>query len=130
MMFQELQAEPRSAAAVDARREEKLINLGPVLERVYDEALDKIIDRVFGIMWRAGLFPPPPSEIQGLHDQARVCLDARRGAESRRHDRHRAPDRALGNLAAVKPDVMDVVDDVEMAQDYAMHAQRQSEADS
>jgi hypothetical protein len=29
--------------------------------------------------------------------------------------------RTLGNLAAVKPDVMDVVDDVEMAQDYAMH---------
>lgn len=65
LMFQQLQAEPRSAAAVDARREEKLVMLGPVLERFQTEALDPVIDRTFGIMQRGGLFPPPPPKIQG-----------------------------------------------------------------
>lgn len=63
MMFQQLQAEPRSAAAIDARREEKLIMLGPVLERFENEALDPVIERTFNVMLRAGLLPPPP---QGL----------------------------------------------------------------
>lgn len=64
LMFQQLQAEPRSAAAIDARREEKLVMLGPVLERFQTEALDPVIDRVFGIMQRGGLLPPPPPELR------------------------------------------------------------------
>ncbi len=65
LMFQDLEAEPRSATAIDARREEKLVMLGPVLERFQTEALDPVIDRVFGIMQRGGLFLPAPEEIRG-----------------------------------------------------------------
>jgi len=54
----------RSATEIDARREEKLVLLGPVLERFENEALDPAINRVFGIMQRAGLIPPPPQIIQ------------------------------------------------------------------
>lgn len=56
----------RSAAEIDARREEKLVLLGPVLERFENEALDPAIDRVFGIMSRKGLLPPPPEELAGI----------------------------------------------------------------
>lgn len=54
----------RSATEIDARREEKLILLGSVLERFENEALDPAINRVFGIMSRMGLVPPPPPEIE------------------------------------------------------------------
>lgn len=54
----------RSAAEIGARREEKLVMLGPVLERFENEALDPAIKRVFNIMWRAKLLPPPPEELQ------------------------------------------------------------------
>ena len=57
LMFQQMEAEPRSATAIDARREEKMVMLGPVLERFQNEALDKVIDRVFNIMLRAQTVP-------------------------------------------------------------------------
>lgn len=47
----------RSATEVDARKEEKLVMLGPVLTRGYNEDLFPIISRVFGIASRKGLFP-------------------------------------------------------------------------
>jgi Bacteriophage head to tail connecting protein len=54
----------RSAAEIAARKEEKLIMLGPVLERVQNEGLDPIIDRTFGIMYRAKLLSPVPAVIR------------------------------------------------------------------
>jgi hypothetical protein len=54
----------RSATEIDARREEKLVLLGPVVERLGND-LDKAINRVYGIMDRAKLLPPPPPSISG-----------------------------------------------------------------
>lgn len=55
----------RSATEIDARREEKLVLLGPVLERFENEALGKAIDRTFGIMQRGGLLPEAPEGVEG-----------------------------------------------------------------
>lgn len=55
----------RSATEIDARREEKLVLLGPVLERFENEALDPAIERIFNIMLRKGMFLPPPDEVAG-----------------------------------------------------------------
>ena len=51
---------------MDERHEEKLLALGPVLERTNDELLDPLVDRVFALMERAGLLPPPPPELHGV----------------------------------------------------------------
>ena len=51
---------PVTAREVDERREEKMLMLGPVLERLHDELLDPLIRRVFAIMVRNGLVPDPP----------------------------------------------------------------------
>lgn len=53
-----------TAREVEERHEEKLIMLGPVLERLEDELLDPMIDRVFQIAMKAGMLPPPPPELQ------------------------------------------------------------------
>lgn len=53
----------RSATEIDARREEKLVLLGPVLERFENEALDPAIKRIYAIMERGGLIPEPPESI-------------------------------------------------------------------
>jgi len=52
-----------TAREVTERHEEKLLMLGPVLERIHGEFLDPVIHRVFQIAWDAGLIPPPPEEI-------------------------------------------------------------------
>jgi len=58
---------PITAREVEERHEEKLIALGPVLERTNDELLDPIVDRVFEMMERAGLIPPAPEQLQGVN---------------------------------------------------------------
>ena len=57
-------AQRPTAREVEERHEEKLIALGPVLERTNDELLDPIIDRVFQKMDEAGLIPPAPEQLQ------------------------------------------------------------------
>ena len=46
-----------TAREVDERHEEKMLQLGPVLERLQDELLDPLIDRTFSIMVRRGMVP-------------------------------------------------------------------------
>lgn len=53
-----------TAEEVRERHEEKLLMLGPVLERLNGELLNPSIDRVFAMMLRGGLIPPPPEELQ------------------------------------------------------------------
>jgi hypothetical protein len=55
----------KTATEIVERREEKLLQLGPVMERLQDELLDPLISRVFSILWRAKRLPPPPEELQG-----------------------------------------------------------------
>ena len=55
-----------TAQEVIERHEEKMIMLGPVLERLHAELLDPLIMRTFGVMERAGMLPEPPEELQGM----------------------------------------------------------------
>ena len=55
-----------TAREIEERHEEKLIMLGPVLERLEDELLDPLIDRVFQVAMQAGLIPDPPKELQDM----------------------------------------------------------------
>lgn len=54
-----------TAREVIERREEKLLQLGPVLDRLHDEYLDPAINRIFSVLLRKGALPPPPEELQG-----------------------------------------------------------------
>ena len=59
--------QPITAREVEERHEEKLIALGPVLERTNDELLDPFIDRTFQMMFDAGLFPEAPPQLEGVN---------------------------------------------------------------
>jgi hypothetical protein len=63
LMLAESDRREITAREIDERHEEKMLMLGPVLERLHDELLDPLVARVFRIMARAGLIPPPPREI-------------------------------------------------------------------
>lgn len=54
-----------TAEEIARREEEKLIVLGPVVERMNNELLNPAIDRLFAIALRAGMLPPPPEELEG-----------------------------------------------------------------
>ena len=52
-----------TATEVAERHEEKLMMLGPVIERLEAELLDPFIDRIYYIANRLGLIPPMPDEL-------------------------------------------------------------------
>jgi hypothetical protein len=54
-----------TAREIVERHEEKLLMLGPVLDRLQGEMLDPLIDRAFYVMLSSGLIPPPPQELEG-----------------------------------------------------------------
>lgn len=54
-----------TAAEIGERREEKLLQLGPMLHNLDDDVYSPAIDRIFKIMLRRGMIPPAPPELQG-----------------------------------------------------------------
>lgn len=54
-----------TAREIAEKHEEKLLMLGPVLERFHTEGLDPTIYRTFSLAQRAGILPIPPPELQG-----------------------------------------------------------------
>jgi len=109
----------RTATEIDARREEKLIQLGPVIERFENEVLDPLIDRVFAIMVRRKLLPPPPPEIQGEPlnvTYVSMLAEAQRAASTAAIERLL---QLVGGIVAVAPDAMDNLDIDELIDEYA-----------
>jgi len=62
----------RSATEIDARREEKLVQLGPLLKRTDNEALDVALQRIFSILFRKGKFPTPPASITNARSEVTI----------------------------------------------------------
>jgi len=55
-----------SAREVAERHEEKLLMLGPTIERQENEFLSPSVNRVFEASVARGMLPPPPEEIEGM----------------------------------------------------------------
>lgn len=64
LMIANLDRRQITAREVDVRNEEKLLALGPALEQLNQDLLDPLIDLAFDKMYRAGLIPTPPPELQ------------------------------------------------------------------
>jgi len=55
-----------TAREIVERQQEKLQQLGPVVERLQEEYLTPILERTYNILDRAGIFPPIPPDIEML----------------------------------------------------------------
>lgn len=99
-----------SATEIDARRAEALVLLGPVIERVQEELLDRAIDRIFGICHRAGILPPAPQGVEGAKiDIEYVSILSVSQAAASTSGIERLFGMA-GNLVGIDPAVMDNID--------------------
>lgn len=108
-----------TATEVAERHEEKLLMLGPVLERLHNEILDPLIEMTFARMLEAGMVPPPPNELQGMELSVEFVSML---AQAQRAIATNSVDRFVGNLGAVaqmKPDVLDKIDSDYWADSYA-----------
>ena len=108
-----------TATEVAERHEEKLLMLGPVLERLHNEILDPLIEMTFARMVESGIVPPPPEELQGMELNVEFVSML---AQAQRAIATNSVDRFVGNLGAVaqiKPDVLDKFDADRWADAYA-----------
>ncbi len=108
-----------TATEVAERHEEKLLMLGPVLERLHNELLDPLIEMTFDRMLEAGIVPPAPPELQGMQLNVEFVSML---AQAQRAVATNSIDRFVGNLGAVaqfKPEVLDKFDADQWADAYA-----------
>ena len=72
-----------TATEVAERRQEKMLLLGPVLQRLKTELLDPLIERTYYILLRQGAIPPAPELLNGLEmrvDYISTIAQAQRSA--------------------------------------------------
>jgi hypothetical protein len=99
-----------TAVEWDMRKSESLVMLGPALERIDNEALKPILNRVFSMAARANIFPPPPQEIAGKNldiEFVSMLQQAQQAAQSAGIERVLG---LAGNIAGIDPAVMDNID--------------------
>jgi hypothetical protein len=109
----------RTATEIEARREEKLVLLGPVLERFNTEGLDPDIRRVFRIMQRNGLFKAPPVSLNNASIKAEyvsVLADQQRATITTAIERLF---QFVGGVAAAVPNAIDKLDTDQTIDAYA-----------
>lgn len=108
-----------TATEVAERHEEKLLMLGPVLERLHNELLDPLIEQTFARMMESGVLPPPPEELQGQAlnvEFVSMLAQAQRAVGTNSIDRFVMN---LGAVAQVKPEVLDKFDSDKWAEIYS-----------
>lgn len=108
-----------TATEVAERHEEKLLMLGPVIERLHNELLDPLVDQTFSRMLSAGIIPPPPPELHGQDlnvEFVSMLAQAQRAIGTNAIDRYVG---SLGSVAQFKPDVLDKFDSDKWADIYA-----------
>lgn len=112
-------AEPKTAMEIAARKEERLLMLGPVTERLESELLGPAIFRTMAIMQRAGVLLPIPKELSGSSYRVKylgILAQAQRAVSTGSIERVIG---VVGNIAAVAPSVLDKLDTDQVIDEYA-----------
>lgn len=120
MMLQNVNTRSMPVEAVIEMKEEKLLMLGPVLERLNDEFLDPLIDRAFSMMARKNMLPEPPQEMQGMPlriEYISVMAQAQKAIGLSSLERFVG---FVGNLASAKPEALDKLDVDQAIDNYAV----------
>lgn len=75
LMLDQLDKGQMTAEEVIKRTQEKLQQLGPVVERLQYEFLSPIIERVYNILDRAQIFPPIPPDLEKVLEGGEVKIE-------------------------------------------------------
>ena len=97
----------KTATEVAEIHGEKLLQMGPVVERLHNELLMPLCENTFKRMIKTGLLPPPPPELQGKQldvEFVSVLAQAQRAVATNSIDRFVGN---LGQIAVFKPEIGD-----------------------
>lgn len=121
--------QPRNVEELVSRNEEKLTQIGPVVEMVNDDMLPIAVHRMIGIARRGGLIPPAPEELQGRElkvEFVSVLAMAQKMLGLSTTERVVGFVGSLGSIFG--PQVLDKVDPDAIIEDYAERANMPAKA--
>lgn len=87
-----------TATEVAERHEEKLLMLGPVLERLHNELLDPLVSFTFERALEAGILPPIPEALDGIEIQVEFISTL---AQAQKAVSVNSTDRLLGHIGMI-----------------------------
>jgi hypothetical protein len=125
LMFAQTDRREITAREVDERHEEKLLALGPVLERLGNENLDPAIERTFNIMDRVrfgngeGMLPEPPQVLHGMDLKVQFIGMLAQAQRAVNVNGIEGLSRFVGGLATAYPDVLDKFDPDQAVDEFA-----------
>jgi hypothetical protein len=99
-----------TATEVIQRTTEKLLQLGPVIERQEYELLGPVIERTFAILQRDGQLPPAPDNIAGANIKIEYVSIMAQTQKMTAINAVQAAIQFLGYLAGMQPEIMDRFD--------------------
>lgn len=108
-----------TAREIAEKHEEKLLMLGPVLERMHTEGLDPVIDITFNKLQAAGVLPEPPEELidQDMNvEYVSILAQAQRLVSTGTLDRL---GNYIGQLSAIWPEARHKFNAVQSVDEYA-----------
>lgn len=108
-----------TAREVAERHEEKLLQLGPVLERLHSEGFIPLIDRTFHLMIEQDMIPPWPEELAGMPLKVEfmsLLAQAQKMVATSTVDQFMG---FVGTYGQAFPELMDVPDADNVADHYA-----------
>lgn len=114
--------QPRNMEEIAKRNEEKLTQLGPVIERVSTEKLMVVIDRVFSLMERGRMLPPAPPALRDAEIKVEfvsILTQMQRLVGIGQIERSVS---FVGNLAGAFPEAADKINIDETIDEYAQRA--------
>lgn len=114
--------QPRNVEEIASRNEEKLTQLGPVIERVAGEKLQVAIDRTFAILSRGGMLPPAPPALAGHAVRVEFVSILQQMQRMVGIGQIERVVGFVGNLAGAHPEVLDRIDFDEALDEYAWRA--------
>lgn len=119
MMLETAANKNMTAYEVAQRQQEKLQVLGPVIERLQNEALGPAIKRVFRILERKGRLPELPPSLEGTKlgiEYVGMLSIAQRAASTAGLERFAS---VMGQMQAADPNVADIWDKDKWTERYA-----------
>jgi hypothetical protein len=115
-----LQKENKEMTAYEAaqRTEENMRAMSPMVSRLQNEALDRIIGRTISILGRLQLLPPAPKQIQGLDYRVEYMSPVTRALKMAGMTGIQRMIQVVAPFMEIKPDAADKID-VDQIIDYA-----------
>ncbi len=119
LMFAQQDITRMTATEVAQRQEEKLLMLGPVMERIQNELHAQAIEIIFDDMMDAGLVEAPPQELQGMDlniEFVSMMAQAQKAVGINSIDRFLG---TIGAIAPLKPSIVDKLDEDALVDMYS-----------